>query len=557
MAMDALFTGVSGLQVNQEMLDVVGNNLANSNTSGYKSQSVNFSDLVYQNLIQGTSASGNNVSGTNPIQVGSGAQVSSISTNLTQGTLQTTGNTLDMALQGNGYFVVNNGGQQEYTRAGSFGIDSNNDLVDPATGALVQRFGTVGQGQGSMPAFQVSGNNNIQIPVGTGVPGAATTSVTLQGNLSATASGPVAQVLTSLDAFLSGNNPATLATTLNSLGDNTTPYQAGDSLTLTGTTATGTAVNATVPVGPATTVGDLVNAINTNFPGSTATLNGSGNLVVTSNTTGPTNLSVVIGDTAGNVGGTNWSDQSLNVSTAGADGTAVNTSIQVYDAQGTAHTLNLVFQKQSNNTWDLTGSIAASDGTMVNSQVTGITFNQNGSFSQAAGTGAGGSATMSMQFTGFAKPQAISFNFGTVNGFDGVTQSGGTSSAVATGQNGYAPGVLSTLSIAQDGTINGVFTNGQTLAIAQIAVANFADPSALTRNGDNYFSLSNNSGPPLLGVGLTGGRGAVEQGQLESSNVDVSLEFTRLIIAQQGFEVNAHVITTASQIMQDLANIIH
>src|SRR5579862_3470256 len=138
MAMDALYAGVTGLQVNQDMLDVVGNNLANSNTTGFKAQSVNFSDLVYQNLSQGSAASGTAVGGTDPIQIGSGARVASITPNLQQGTLQATGNELDMAIQGNGYFVVQSGGQTNYTRAGSFGIDANNFLVDPATGARVQ-----------------------------------------------------------------------------------------------------------------------------------------------------------------------------------------------------------------------------------------------------------------------------------------------------------------------------------------------------------------------------------------------------------------------------------
>src|SRR6202035_4464133 len=108
MAMNALFSGVPGLQVNQKMLDVVGNNLANSNTTGFKSQSVNFSDLVYQNLSEATGASGNSTGGTNPIQIGAGAQVASVSPNLQQGTLQATGSDLDVALQGNGFFVVRN-----------------------------------------------------------------------------------------------------------------------------------------------------------------------------------------------------------------------------------------------------------------------------------------------------------------------------------------------------------------------------------------------------------------------------------------------------------------
>src|SRR5207247_144492 len=126
---------------NQEMLNVIGNNLANSNTTGYKAQSVNFADLIYQNLTDGTSASGNSVGGTNPIQIGSGARVASISANLQQGSLQSTGNALDLALQGNGFFCARNGAAINYTRAGSFGVDADNYLVDPSTGYRVQRFG--------------------------------------------------------------------------------------------------------------------------------------------------------------------------------------------------------------------------------------------------------------------------------------------------------------------------------------------------------------------------------------------------------------------------------
>jgi flagellar hook protein FlgE len=129
--------------------------------------------------------------------------------------------------------------------------------------------------------------------------------------------------------------------------------------------------------------------------------------------------------------------------------------------------------------------------------------------------------------------------------------------AAATSQNGYGAGTLSNVTIDQSGIVIGVFTNGQVLQIAQLAIASFADPEGLTREGDNYFSLSSESGPPLIGAGKTGGRGSVQQGQLEDSNVDVALEFTKLIIAQRGFEPNAHSITAGDQVLQDLVNIIH
>ncbi len=168
-------SGISGLQSYQEMLDVVGNNLANLDTTGFKSQSVQFSDLFYQNNQSG--------SGTNPGQIGSGVSGNSIATDLSQGTLTNTGNSLDLAIQGNGYFVVNGGGQTLYTRAGSFSVNQNGFLVDSATGALVQRTGSVGEGSATSPAFQTSGNNNIQIAFGTTIPAQSTSDVGLTGNL--------------------------------------------------------------------------------------------------------------------------------------------------------------------------------------------------------------------------------------------------------------------------------------------------------------------------------------------------------------------------------------
>ncbi|HZZ81527.1 MAG TPA: flagellar hook-basal body complex protein, partial [Gemmataceae bacterium] len=394
------------------------------------------------------------------------------------------------------------------------------------------------------------------IPIGTGIPGNATTNVVLQGNLTAGAVGPQAQLLTSAQPMQAGGVAATAATLLNSLDDNLSPYATGDKLDIQGLTAGNTPVNITLPVDATTTVGDVINAINTNFPGSTASLDASGNIVVTSNTTGTTGLNLSINDDAGNVsGGTSWGNHNLNLTTTGKDGDTVKTGIQIYDSQGTPHNLNLVFQKQANNVWNLTAAIDPSQGTILDNLVSNIAFNEDGSFRQVTGTGLGNS-TISVQFNGFSSPQTISFNFGTTGGFNGLTQVGGSSSAVATGQDGFAAGYLTTLSVAQDGTINGVFTNGKTLPIAQMAVATFANPGALNRIGNNYYSLSSESGPALLGAGLSGGRGSVQQKALESSNVDVSLEFTRLIIAQRAFQVNARVITASDQILQDLANIL-
>jgi flagellar hook protein FlgE len=476
---------------------------------------------------------------------------------MSQGSLQATNNNLDVALQGNGFFVVNNGFEDLYTRAGAFSVDDQGFLVDASSGFRVQRFTNIGEGTATSPAFQVPSDNRIHIPYGTGVPGKATTSITLQGNLSANASGPVAQTLTSAQPFtVSGGGAAALTTPLNSLADSNGKYAAGDSILIKGTTINGTPVSTSLPWSagpPETTLGDLVNAITGAFPGSTASLDASGNLVLQANAPGAANsLSLTLSDASTNKGAITWTNQSLVQTTAGKAGDTTTSAIQVFDTQGTGHTLSLTFQKQSNNVWNLTASIPSTDGSMVNSVISGITFNDDGSFRGITGQ----NTALSFQINGLTQPQTVSLNFGTANGFNGITQFGGSSSAAATSQDGSSAGFLSSLTIGKEGLITGIFTNGLTLSLAQLAIANFSNPAGLDRRGENYFALSAQSGAPLVGSGDSGGRGAVQQGALETSNVDVAQEFTQLIIAQRGYEVNSKTISVSDQVLQDLTNII-
>ncbi len=554
---NSLLTGVSGLRVHQQLLDVVGHNLANTNTTGFKSQRVRFADLLYQTISPATSSTAT-TGGTNPIQPGLGVRTQAIDTNLGQGGIETTGGNLDLAIQGNGFFVVSNGTTTSFTRAGAFGVDQQNYLVDSGSGLRVQRFGTVGEGDGVNPGFQAPDIKDIRIPFGAGIPGQATQSVTFTGNLSANTTGPLAQTLTSPQPLLAGGAPATAATPLNGLDGNTVPYAAGDQLTIQGTARDGTAVNATFPVaGAATTVGDLLTFLNGLFPGSTAVLDAAGNLVVTDSAVGPSRLNLTLNDSTApaQVGSTRWANYTPTLTTAGKNGDTVSTAIQVYDTQGTGHNLSLVFQKTANNTWDLTAALTAGEGTLTDATVSGITFNQDGSFQQVTGTGAG-DINLVAEFTGLPTPQRIQLNLGAPNDFNGLTQFGGTTSAAATVQDGFAAGSLATVSVSQNGTISGVFTNGRTLALAQLAIATFANPGGLNRDGGNLFSVSAQSGDPLIAGANSGGRGTIQQGALESSNVDVAQEFTRLIIAQRGFQVNARTITVTDQVLQEMASII-
>ena len=155
----ALSAGVTGLQAHQKMLDVAGNNLSNVNTTAYKSSNINFSELLSQTIVN-ASAPTSTVGGTNPQQMGTGVGVSSIVRNTTQGNIVKTGNPLDVAIEGEGFFVANDGEQNLYTRAGTLSVDQAGTLVDVATGYRIQRSGKVGESDD----FQTAGNSNIYIP---------------------------------------------------------------------------------------------------------------------------------------------------------------------------------------------------------------------------------------------------------------------------------------------------------------------------------------------------------------------------------------------------------
>jgi flagellar hook protein FlgE len=417
MGISSLFTGSSALGAFSNELDVIGNNLANLDTSGFKSQSVGFQDLLYQTLQAGTAQSGN-VGSVNPQQVGFGVQLGATGTDFTQGTATATGNPLNASIQGNGFFVVNNGTQDFYTRAGDFSVDSAGILIDSNTGDAVQRFGSVGQGTATLPAFQTPGNLDITIPYGQTVPGTPTANVTLQGNISA--------------------------------------------------------------------------------------------------------------------------DQSV--------GGTTNASIQVYDTQGTTRAMTVTFTETAANTYSVSATIDG--GTVTFPGGNTVTFDPTTGLLQSP-------STLSAQLNGLPGAQTININLGSIGASNGITQFGSTSSSVsATAQDGTGPGTLSSVSIDSTGTLEGVFSNGLSIPIAQLALASFANPSGLERSGNNYFTASAAAGNPIIGPASTGSLGSVQGGTLEGSNVDISTEFTQLIIAQNAYSVNSRTITVADQVLQDTTALI-
>lgn len=522
----ALNSGVTGIRLHQNMLDVIGNNLANVNTYGYKSSRLLFADLLSQTLANGK--------GGNPMQVGKGVTIGSITSNFSQGTLETTNRPFDFALQGEGFFVLNGGSRDYFTRVGAFAVDAKNGLVDSNTGYKV---------------MDASGKA-IEIPFGSTVLGKGTAKVILAGNLDASAFSSPSEVLLMDSSLTVGGVAATSTTALNNLDSNTKDYVSGDKILITGTLSDGTPVSTTFTYGTdGTTVGSLINKLNSSsaFGGSTgnatASIDVTGKIKLKSNTSGNDKLTLTLADGGSNTGATKWTDHPFG-------GAVHTTSTDIFDTQGTRHTVTFQFTKEGDNLWDMTASMDKGDGTITDNTITGIAFNNDGTFSTS------GDAVLSFSFSGLeSSPSSIVFSLGSSGKSDGLTQNGGKATAAISSQDGYPYGTFDTVSIGSDGAIKALYTNGITQDVATLKIALFNNLNGLAKAGDNLFTQTTASGEASFTTGGSGRAGTVASGYLEGSNVDMATELTALITAQRGFQLSSKVITTADEVLAEAVNL--
>jgi flagellar hook protein FlgE len=423
----SMFSGVSGLRSHQTMMDVIGNNIANVNTVGYKASTAIFSDLLSQTL-NGAGVATAEEGGTNPAAVGLGVRLAGITTNFTQGAAQLTGRATDLSIQGDGFFVVERGGQQLFTRAGSLSFDALGRIVTP-DGGIVQ--GWPAEADGSI-------NTNATV-----------------GNLSMP------------------------------LGQNIAPRQSSEV----------------------------------------------------------------------NIGG--------NLDASAAVGTVVNTSIEVFDQQGTPFTITLSYEKTAADAWTLTATQPDPDDPSTPATIGSIDLE----FDPATGALTSPDPTTTPleitptigQWADDPATAADETKITLLPGASGdpasLTQFSGPNGVQATAQNGYALGALQSFTIGADGIVTGVFSNGRNRPIGQIALSTFSNPAGLEKVGDNLWRTSPNSGLAQIGVAGAGGRGSLSGSTLEMSNVDLAREFTNLIIAQRGFQANSRVISASDELLQDLVNL--
>jgi flagellar hook protein FlgE len=249
--------------------------------------------------------------------------------------------------------------------------------------------------------------------------------------------------------------------------------------------------------------------------------------------------------------------QQTNLDASAAVGTQYSTTQAVYDSLGNSHTLTFNFTKSATDTWTYQVTLPAADtGGTGNPTVVGtgtMDFDANGDLTTPAGAITGLAIT---GLTDGAGPINMTWNpYGTAGAGPLITQVAAQSSTTTTNQNGYASGTLQSYNINADGTISGSFSNGQVQTIGQIALASFANMQGLQLAGGNSYTPTLASGQAVIGAPEAGGRGSLTGGSLELSNVDISTEFTDLIVVQRGFEANARMVTTFDSVSQDTINL--
>jgi len=236
-----------------------------------------------------------------------------------------------------------------------------------------------------------------------------------------------------------------------------------------------------------------------------------------------------------------------------------NTKIDVFDSLGNNYALEVSWEKQDNGIWRWRAWLPDSNITLSNN--TGlIRFTPDGKIDTSDTGLYNPTPTINVQFDEVgAMPSEIKLDFSGQSFqkelLDGVTQYGSEFTTKGYYQDGYTMGVMTDFAMAQDGTINGIYSNGQNIPMYRVALALFNNPAGLVKVGNTAFRDSNNSGIPQIGSPLEGGAGAVVGSSLEMSNVDLTEEFTKLITSQRGFQANARMITTSDQVLEELINI--
>ncbi|HOF58235.1 MAG TPA: flagellar hook protein FlgE [Syntrophorhabdaceae bacterium] len=525
----SMFSGISGLMSNSQAINVVGNNIANVNTIGFKGSRATFSDLLYQS-VNGTAGAS---------QVGRGSTLTTVDTQFAQGSFESTSEPTDLAIGGKGFFIVKSpkGNITEYyTRAGQFRFDKDGYLTNPE--GLVLQGKAIDQTTGK--AVGVDTNIIIsQKPSDPKITSAVDMTANLQSNAEWKGSignldvnGDIASVTNTIGKWpIAGEYTAQVTT----VGGVSTLTVTVERVGPDGTTKIG----APIVKSKAITAGQSM----ANFE--------------------DLGLDITIAPTITNT------TQKFTISGFNVDKPTAtanySSSITVYDSNGQSHVVTVYFRKSNidissnNSTWEWMAVVGAGDSATGKNTMAAsgdLVFNSSGVLQ-----GEGSNHQILFNFTAPAKQnQPITLSFGSLSSVSGnpkdpMTQYPIDSATNYQAQNGYPPGTLLSVSVDADGIISGHYSNGQIINQYQITLANFGDTVALTKEGSNLFSSNNKTGEAYKYAPGVSGTGKINPNSLEQSNVDLATEFVKMIVAQRGFQANSRVITTSDEVLQELMNL--
>ncbi len=565
--MRSLYSGVAGLKTHQTRMDVIGNNIANVNTTAYKSSSMTFSELMSQTTQKASGANATTgVGGTNAKQIGLGVKAGAINTAITtQGSAQSTGNPFDIMITGDNFFVVSNGSENFFTRDGSFYVDGAGNLAMTSTGYNVMGWGvdeTTGNiKQDTVTALRIMSAANMTYPP------EATTKANISGILDendkdvTSANGKTVN-LNFFDAR--GYSYTAKFTFKQSGGDKTNEYSMELNKILDST-------GAEIDISKLKFGNRSQQKMETKVTLNTDAYKWDGKVLKTKDgTTEVANLADIFNQDGSLI--TPQDDAAAQKQQKALDAIA-----KAYGYEGsTDEFLNLYITSTENKDkqltiQDLLGNMMAgkktdvlpADGSAITMEGryfegTTVVFNKDTGKLESVG----GSTTNLNVNAAFS---ALGGNFSDVTidlsectNYDnkGTSTIGATSGDLDGLGTGRRLGDMIGVFIQKDGMIYASYDNGMTKLLGQIATAAFANASGLEKEGDNLYSATLNSGEfDGIGVDITAGGGYMSTGQLEMSNVDLSSEFTEMITTQRGFQANSRIITVSDTLLEELTNL--
>ncbi|WP_372028554.1 flagellar hook-basal body complex protein [Pseudomonas kurunegalensis] len=575
--------GLSGLYAANKQLDVTGNNIANVNTTGFKSSRAEFADVY----------AGANRLGVGKNQVGNGVRLAAISQQFTQGDVNTTGNVLDMGIQGQGFFVLSDNGSKVYTRAGAF-QPSKDNFVETSDGLRLQGYMADASGK-----IQKGVLTDLKIDTSALQPKA--TSLIDQGiNLnSSAASIPFLVYDNTKPPSMAAFDPADPSTyqrssTSTVLDASGVQHEVQQYYRKTDTNewTMYTLVDGRNPFDPASTT-PLAGTINYNSDGTissmvagTTGVPSGASFTVSNGAFAMTGWVPATQDANGDwvASGAAGTDQSLGVTSPAlvankpfdpSDDTTYTRSFptKVYDSQGNEHTMEQFYRKTGTNEWTMYTLVDGRNPFNPGSTeplVGTIAFNSDGSVNSMTADNTGHPAGTSFTvvnntFSMIGWVPAVEDASGNWSANGAVGDAAGMKMSMASttsyntetarmsqSQDGYATGILSNLSIDATGVLFASFSNGQSRAIGQVALASFANEQGLQQIGSTRWTETYNSGIPGIDSPKTGTLGAIESNSLEGSNVNLTQELVDLIKAQSYYQANAKTISTESTVMQTI-----